>query len=131
MRSYSFFALGGSTTAYSTLSWNIPILTDLNKQVNRFTLDKIFARVFMEAGNGWGGPLSVNNSLKTGIGAELRFSFNTNYLFPTKFFMSSSYGFDQFSITLPDEFITSGTGNRVQYGREWLFHFGLLFDFEM
>lgn len=131
MRSYSFFALGGSTTAYSTLSWNIPILTHLNKQVSSYTLDKVFMRLFLEAGNGWGGPLSVNDRLKTGIGAELRFSFNTNYLFPTKFFISSSYGFDQFSISLPDEFITSGTGNRVQYGREWLFHFGLLFDFEM
>lgn len=131
MRSYSFFALGGSTTAFSTVSWNIPLLTDLNKQVNRFTLDKLFLRVFAEAGNGWGGPLSVNNQLKTGIGAELRFSFATNYLFPSKLFLSSSYGFNELNLVLPDDFRTSTTSNKVKYGKEWLFHFGLLFDFEL
>ena len=131
MRSYSFFALGGSTMAFSTLSWNIPLLSNLNKQVNRYTLDKLFARVFFEAGNGWGGPLAVDKEIKTGIGAELRFSFNTNYLFPTKFFVSSSYGFNQVNLTLPAEFKTASTDNKVQYGREWLFHFGLLFDFEL
>ncbi len=131
MRSYSFFALGGSTTAFSTLSWNVPLITHMNKQINRFTLDKLFLRLFAEAGNGWGGPLAVNEQIKTGIGAELRFSFNTNYLFPTKFFISSSYGFNEYDLTLPADFITSNASNKITYGREWLFHFGLLFDFEL
>ncbi|TNE71887.1 hypothetical protein EP331_08415 [bacterium] len=131
MRSYSFFALGGSTTAYSTLSWNVPILTHLNKQINRFTVDKLFLRLFAEAGNGWGGPLAVNKDIKSGVGAELRFSFNTNYLFPTKLFFSGSYGFNEYDLTLPTEFITSTSSNKMTYGREWLFHFGLLFDFEL
>jgi len=132
MRSYPFFALGGNTTAFSELSYNVPLLTGINTQVNRYTLDKLYARFFVEAGNGWHGPLDIGNSIKTGAGAELRFAFNSYYLFPLKLFISGSYGFNQFDVKLPSEFITTGSeSNRVQYGREFLIHFGLTFDFEL
>jgi hypothetical protein len=52
-------------------------------------------------------------------------------LFPIKFFVSGAYGFDRFSVELPDDFVTPATGNRVNYGGELLFHFGLTFDFEL
>ncbi len=108
-----------------------PVITNINKQYGRFTLDKVFTRLFIETGNGWGGPLNIGNNLKTGIGAELRVSLNTNYFFPSRFFISGAYGFNKFGVHLPSEFITDTGSNRVSYGKSILIHFGLLFDFDM
>ncbi len=131
MRSYPFFALGGNTTGFASLSWFAPIFRNINKQAGPYTFDKVFARFFFEAGNGWRSPYETGNNLKTGIGAELRLAMNGYYLFPLKFFVSTSYGFNQFSLALPDDFITNTQSNKVTYGRELLIHFGLTFDFEL
>jgi hypothetical protein len=130
MRSYPYFGLGGNMTAYTILSYNMPLITHIDKQEGRFTLDKIYSRFFVEAGNGWKGPLDVGNNIKTGIGAELRVSLNTNYLFPSKFFISGAYGFNKFNVHLPAEFLTNSGNNTVSYGRQVLFNFGLLFSFD-
>src|SRR5690606_41008807 len=42
MRSYPFFTLGGYRTAYSTVSWHIPMWKRIDKQLNRFTIDKVY-----------------------------------------------------------------------------------------
>lgn len=139
MRSYPFFAIGGNTTAFTSLSWFAPIFKDINTQIGPYTFDKLYARFFFETGNGWylgnssNSPdkLDIGNKLKSGIGAELRLATNGYYLFPLRFFVSAAYGFDRFSLTLPDEFVTGSQSNRVTYGREILFHFGLTFDFEL
>ncbi len=130
MRSYPFFALGGNTTWFGSLSWNMPIMNGITRQQGRFTLDKIWARFFAETGNGWNSPLALGADLKTGIGAELRVAMNSYYLFPTKLFVSASYGLDEFRTALPDAFITTTGTNGVRYGRETLINVGLLFDFD-
>ena len=131
MRSYPFFALGGNTTAFGQFSYIFPILTDINKQAGRYTLDKIFMRVFTEAGTTWNSSLHKDQSLKTGIGTEIRFAFNSYYLFPLKLFISTAYGFNNFDVTLPSEFITETPTGNVSYGNELLLHFGLTFDFNV
>lgn len=131
MRSYPFFAIGGLTTAYAEMSYIFPLVTNINKQYGRFTMDKIFTRLFVETGNGWGGPLHIGDNLKTGIGAELRISMNSYYFFPSRFFISGAYGFNKFDVKLPSEFITNSGSNHVSYGRSLLIHFGLSFDFNM
>ena len=130
MRSYPFFALGGTTTAFSQFSWFIPLKTDIYRQMGRLTLDKVFLRLFAEAGNGWGGPLDIDKSIKTGVGAELRIGMNSYYFFPTSFFLSSAYGFNSYDLQLPDAFITETATGRVSYGNQILLNFGILFDFE-
>lgn len=131
MRSYPYFALGGSTTAFSSLSWFAPLWRGIHTQKGPFMIDKIFARFFFETGNGWKSPFDTGQKLKSGLGAELRIAMNGYYLFPLKFFISGSYGLDQFTLSLPDDFITNSGSNQVTYGRELLFHFGLTFDFEL
>lgn len=131
MRSYPFFALGGYRTVHSTISWNIPIWKRIDRQLNRFTIDKVYTRVFSEIGNGWGNPMSNDERLKTGLGAELRVGLVSNYMLPTKFFVSAAYGFNDINVKLPEQFITPTGASSVKYGREILLHFGLLFDFEM
>jgi Tol biopolymer transport system component len=131
MRSYPFFALGGYRTVHSTVSWNIPMWRRIDRQLNRFTIDKVYTRVFTEVGNGWGNPMSNDEKLKTGLGAELRLGLVSNYMLPTKFFVSAAYGFNDITVKLPEQFITPTGASSVKYGREILLHFGLLFDFEM
>jgi hypothetical protein len=131
MRSYPYFAIGGSTTAITQLSYTFPVLRNINQQVGRYSLDKLYLRLFGEAGNGWGGPLNIGKDIKTGLGAELRFAFNSYYLFPLKFFASSAYGFNKFDVTLPSEFITGSSDGTVPYGNDFIFHFGLTFDFDV
>ena len=131
MRSYPYFALGGDRTAFTSLSYFAPIFKNITKQAGPYTLDKLYARIFFEAGNAWNSPYGTDNTIKTGIGTELRLAMNGYYLFPLKLFVSASYGFNEFQLTLPDEFVTGSGNNTVTYGRELLFHFGLTFDFEL
>ncbi len=131
MRSYPFFALGGMTTAYGRFSYIFPLIRNINRQVGRYTLDKLYLRTFAEAGNTWDSPMHPDNGLRTGIGSEIRFAFNSYYLFPLKLFVSTAYGFNQFDVTLPEAFITDTPNGTVTYGRELLFHFGLTFDFNI
>lgn len=130
MRSYPFFALGGNTTAFMQLSHHIPLWTGINRQAGQFTLDKVFARLFVESGNGWGGPLGIGDDLKTGVGAELRVSLNSYYLFPTRFFVSGAYGLNKYDLRIPEGFVSAAGRDRVSFGREVLINFGVLFDFE-
>ncbi|MEX0647648.1 MAG: hypothetical protein WEA56_02840 [Balneolaceae bacterium] len=131
MQSYPYFAIGGETTAFARASFITPVFKKINRQAGLFTFDKIFAHLFFEAGNGWKSSLDIGNQIKTGAGAELRFAFNSYYLFPLKFFINSTYGFNRFSMELSDDFITTSGENRVEYGREFLFRFGLTFDFDL
>lgn len=131
MRSYPYFALGGDRTVLTSLSYFAPLIKNITKQAGPYTIDKLYARLFFETGNVWNSPFSDNSSLKSGVGAELRLAMNGYYLFPLKFFISTSYGLNEFDITLPPEFVTGSQSNRVTYGREFIFHFGLTFDFEL
>lgn len=130
LRSYPFFAVGGQHTAFLRTSLLTPIFQSVNRQLGAYTIDKVFAHLYFETGNGWGGPLDIGNNLKSGIGAELRFAFNSYYLFPMKFFVNTTYGLNRFNVTFPDDFVTDTGDNSVNYGREFLFYFGLTFDFE-
>jgi len=131
LRSYPFFAVGGQRTAFIRASYITPLLQNIYRQIGPYTLDKLYAHLYAETGNGWGGPLEIGNHLKHGVGAELRFAFNNAYLFPMKFFLNTSYGLNQFDVSLPAAFVTSSESNRVTYGRELLFYFGLTFDFDL
>lgn len=129
MRSYPYFAIGGQRTIWGRFSLLAPIKRDINLQMGSYTLDKLYGNLFVEAGNGWGGPLNIVDDLKTGIGTELRLTLNNYYIFPLKFFVTTTYGFNQFNVTLPEQFISTSSENSITYGKELLFYFGLTFDF--
>lgn len=131
LRSYPFFAVGGQRTAFLRASYLTPLFQSINKQVGPYTIDKVFAHFYAETGNGWGGPLDIGSGLKSGIGTELRFAFNSYYLFPMKFFINGTYGLNRFDIRFPDDFITGSGDSTVSYGREFLLYFGLTFDFDL
>ena len=131
LRSYPYFSIGGQRTFFVRTSLLQPIFTQINHQIRHYTFDKLYAHFYFETGNGWGGPLNTGNNLKNGIGTELRFSLNSSYLFPMKFFINASYGISRFNVTFPPQFISSSGTDSMPYGRELLFYFGLTFDFDM
>lgn len=130
LRSYPFFAVGGQRTFFVRSSYLTPLLTGIQSGSGPLMPDKLFLHLYAETGNGYGGPLGGGNKLKNGIGAELRVALNSYYLFPLKFFVNTSYGFNRFDIRLPANFNESNGRNNVHYGREILFYFGLTFDFD-
>jgi Tol biopolymer transport system component len=130
IQSYPYFAIGGEQTAMAKASWITPLFENIRFQAGHYTFDKLFLRFFAETGNGWNSTLGIGNKLKTGIGSELRFAFNSYYLFPMKLFISGAYGLNRFDVTFSEDFITGSGTNRVTYGRELLFYFGLTFDFD-
>ncbi|TVQ66027.1 MAG: hypothetical protein EA360_07345 [Balneolaceae bacterium] len=130
MRSYPTYALGGNRTFFSRFSLLQPVFTRLDRQISGYSPDKLFAHLFVETANGWGGPLETGNRLKYGFGAELRLSLNSDYLFPLKLFVTSAYGLSRFDLSLPPQFITPGDSGTVTYGRQLIFYFGLTFDFD-
>lgn len=130
LRSYPFFAVGGQRTFFVRSSYLTPLLTNIQSGSGPLMPDKLFLHLYAETGNGYGGPLGGGNRLKNGIGAELRVALNSYYLFPLKFFVNTSYGFNRFDIQLPANFNESNGRNNVHYGREILFYFGLTFDFD-
>ena len=77
--------------------------------------------VYGDFGDAWNGKVPSLKQFKKGAGAELRIKMNSFYLFPTSIFFNASYAFDQ-----ADRIVRSET---VNYGKEWQFYGGILFDF--
>jgi Tol biopolymer transport system component len=141
MKGYPFYALGGNHMASVGLAYRFPILNSIDVRILQLTLDKLYASVYVDAGNAWrekrpSTPLSpeVENAwpadkpmlrdFKTDAGIELRLESFSFYSYPTRVFLNASYGFDRFATPVPSR------DDTVTYGREWRFYFGILFGFD-
>lgn len=130
-RGYPFYALGGNETAWAQIAYHVPILPSIGAQVGPIYADKLYGRLYADAVSTWSGRLWDVGPVRTDVGAELRLGLGTFYLVPAAFFVSGTYGLDRFEVRLDEEFVTEGTGSTVSYGGEWLWHFGLLFNFDL
>lgn len=125
VRGYPFYGLGGTETFWLQPSWVVPIAPDIRRQIGPIYLDKAFARLYSDLAMVGPNPSGVRRD----VGLELRFKMGSYYLFPTALFVSGTYGLDRFDITLDDAFVTDV--RRVGYGKELLWHFGVLFGFDL
>ncbi len=120
MRGYSFYSLGGTRKAVLRTSLRFPVLSNIDARWGPFYLDRINGALFAETGDAWTGRLDPAR-LKKDIGAELRFSLFSWYVFPTDLQIAAAHGLDRFDVT--------ENGNRTEYGREWRWYLTLLFSF--
>ena len=120
MRGYSFYSLGGSRKAVLRTTLRFPILTEIDRKWGPFYIDRIHGALFAEAGDAWTEDFD-NIDIKKDIGAELRFSLYSWYVFPTDLQISAAYGLDRFEIVQDND--------RTEYGREWRWYLTLLFSF--
>ena len=130
-RGYPFYALGGNETAWLQLSYNFPLLPSIGRQVLFAYVDKLYARVYADAAAAWSGAWPGFSSVRKDVGAELRLGLGSFYLFPSALFLSATYGLDSFDVELDDGFLTPQGESSVEYGQQLMWHFGLLFEFDL
>ena len=131
MRGYPFYAIGGFENAHVQINWKFPIIQNIDYSIGNLYFNRLHMSVYSDFGNAWLGSFPGMSSMKKDIGAELRFETTAFYLLPLRFFVSSTYGLDEVVVRLPKEFVTSGGPSEVKFGKEWLFHVGLLFNFDL
>ncbi len=130
MRGYEFFAIGGDRAAFAHLEYRAPIFTNLDVQFFHLYFNHLYFSTYFDIGAAWSRQIPSLNNWRKDIGFELRLAANSFYAFPTSIFISATYGLDRFDQPLRRGFEQQGGRNFVTYGREWLFHFGMLFDFD-
>lgn len=131
VRGYPFYALGGNETAWVQASYTFPILPRVHRQLAFLYLDKIYGRVYGDAAAAWSGAWPGLDEVRKDIGAELRFGLGSFYLLPTAVFVSATYGLDAFDFQLDDAFVAADGQSFVRYGRDWQWHVGVLFGFDL
>lgn len=130
-RGYPFYAIGGNNASWMQVSYQFPIVPKFTRQWGFLAPDKLYGRVYADAATGWTGSSFKVGDIRKDAGAELRLSLGSFYLFPTAVFISSTYGFDQFDYQLKNRLTTVEGATFVTYGRQWLWHFGILFNFDL
>jgi len=124
MRGYSFYSLGGNEFAMANLTYRFPVLEDINLGLFHIIFDHIYGAVYGDVGTAWTGGSIANQKFRRDAGIELRLEATSYYAFPTRIFASMTYGFDKF------DYFMDNTKGKVTYGKDWNFHFGVMFGFD-
>jgi hypothetical protein len=124
MKGYPFYAISGNEIAWLNLTYRFPLFRNIDYRFGVLYLDKIYLSFYGDIGNAWNGKIPSLSSFKKGAGAEIRFKFNSFYLFPTSVFFNASYAFDKY-----DRVVKFLGDEVVHYGQQWQFYGGILFDF--
>jgi hypothetical protein len=124
MKGYPFYSLGGNEYSMVTALYRFPIFEHIDLRFFQLYFDKLYAAVYGDVGTAWteGGPGGKPYSRDAGV--EIRLESYSWYAFPTRIFFNATYGFDQFNYYIPS------TLENVVYGKEWQYHFGILFGFD-
>jgi len=132
MRGYEFYAIGGDKATFLHFEYRFPLMENINLQFLQFYFDKIYLSGYFDMGTAWSsGGLPGINDWRKDIGMELRLEAPSYYVFPTRLFLSATYGLDKFKVALQDEFYTDDGKDYVTYGGSWMIHFGVLFEFDL
>jgi Tol biopolymer transport system component len=130
-RGYPFYALGGNETLWLQASYKLPLFPRIHRQAAFTYIDKVYARLYADAAMAWSGPWPGLDAVRPDVGAELRVGVGSFYLLPTALFLSGTYGLSTFDFQLDEGFVTPDGSDRVRYGGELQWHFGLLFGFDL
>jgi outer membrane translocation and assembly module TamA len=125
MRGYPFYSLGGNDMAVVGLEYRFPLVRNIDVRIAQLYFDKLYASVFTDYGNAWSNGKPAVGDFKADVGVEFRLETFSYYAYPTRFFFSAAYGLNQFDRYVEPQKTT------VIYGKEWFFHFGVLFDYDL
>jgi len=130
MRGYSYYAIGGYELAHMQMNWIFPVWEDIDASLANIYFNRLYGSIYTDFGNAWNGKADLNN-FKKDIGFELRLETTSFYLLPLRVFFSGTYGLDETVTKLQEGFQTTDGKKEVRFGKEWLFHFGILFNFDL
>jgi len=122
MKGYTFYGLGGNEAARVNLTYRFPMFDDIDFRFAHLYFDKLYGSIFFDYGNAWMTKTSLKE-FKKDIGFELRLETYSFYMYPTRIFLSTAYGLDEFSNVYNKKTIT--------FGKEWKFYLGILFGFDV
>ncbi|MBE2279611.1 MAG: PD40 domain-containing protein [Ignavibacteriaceae bacterium] len=122
MKSYPFYSISGNELLWANLTYRFPLVQNIDARFGHLYFDKIFLSVFGDIGNAWNNDFPSISDFKKGVGAEIRVQMNSFYLFPTSFFFTAAYGFD--------EVLRETNREVIKYGKEFNFYAGVLFGFD-
>ncbi|HTK81379.1 MAG TPA: DPP IV N-terminal domain-containing protein [Bacteroidota bacterium] len=125
MKGYPFYSIGGNEYASANVTYRFPLIEHIDLRVLQLYFDKLYASLYGDAGTAWTGGGVSGQRFRRDAGIELRLQAFSYYTFPTSIFFNATYGFDQF-----DRYVSTINSN-VTYGKEWNFHFGVLFGFDL
>jgi hypothetical protein len=123
MKSYPFYSVSGNKLGWLNVAYRFPLFREIDTRLGHLYIDKVYFSVYGDLGNAWNGNFPSFDSFKKGLGAEIRLKMNSFYLFPTSLFLNAAYSFDKFSRIIE--------GETINYGKEWSFYGGILFDFNI
>jgi Tol biopolymer transport system component len=123
MRGYPFYSLGGNSYAAANLTYRFPLWEGMDFRLLHMQFERLYGSVFGDIGNAWTGEFPGTADLKRNIGFELRLETFSFYQYPTRIFFSAAYGLDEFTRVVRDQ--------PIGYGKQWNFHFGILFGFDL
>jgi Tol biopolymer transport system component len=124
MKGYSFYSLGGNEYAVANATYRFPIFEDIDTRILHMIFNQLYGAVYGDIGNAWTGGGLTGKKFKRDAGVELRLEAFSYYAFPTRIFLNATYGFDRFDYQM------ESSKKIVTYGKEWNFHFGVLFGFD-
>ncbi|MBI5022475.1 MAG: PD40 domain-containing protein [Ignavibacteriales bacterium] len=124
MKGYTFYSLGGNEYAMANATYRFPIFEDIDTRILHMIFNQLYGAVYGDIGNAWTGGGLTGKKFKKDAGVELRLEAFSYYAFPTRIFLSATYGFDKFNYQM------ESSKKIVTYGKEWSFHFGVLFGFD-
>ncbi len=119
LKGYNFYSISGKQLAIGTVTYRFPLFRNLNLKIFNWYLDKIYLGGFYQYGNAWSSNDIDFDRFKSDAGIQLRFDSFSWYMFPTRIFFEAAY---------PLEDVRYG---EIDYGRDWKFYFGILFDFDI
>jgi hypothetical protein len=128
MKGYPFYSLGGNEYMLVNLTYRFPLIEHIDVRIAHLYFDKLYAALYGDAGTAWTGGGLASQKFKRDIGAELRLEAFSWYAYPTRIFFNATYGLDKFSFTVVNR---GGALSTFTYGKEWQFHFGILFGFDL
>jgi Tol biopolymer transport system component len=126
MKGYPFYSMGGNRFASANVTYRFPIIPHIDVRFLQLYFDKLYGAVYGDVGSAWTDGSIGEQKFKRDAGAELRLESFSYYAFPTRIFFNATYGFDRFNYSIAH----SSTNEQVTYGKEWNFHFGVLFGFD-
>jgi outer membrane protein assembly factor BamA len=124
MKGYPFYSMGGNEYALANVTYRFPLFENIDTRVMQLYFDKLYAAFYGDVGAAWTGGGLSGKKFKRDAGVELRLEAFSYYSYPTRVFFNATYGFDQFNRYIEND------GTTVTYGKEWNFHFGILFGFD-
>ena len=117
LKGYPYYSIGGTKMVQFGLAYRFAVVKNMGLRLLWLNMDNLFLSLYGQAGQAWEMEKIPASNWKRDAGAQLRVGFFSFYAFPMSLTFDAAYGLDQFK---------SG-GN--QYGGEWRYYFGLLFDF--